>query len=146
MKAQIERIILASVLFLLIFLPWFTIQARSGCCSHHGGVCGCSCCDGTSLSAKCAPYYPQCSAVKSTQTQFEIPQSTVPQPAAPKPIAPNTENQQANKNSINSKNLIAENSKEEKDSALIWPWILGIGLGGYIFYKFTRKDIKTNQG
>jgi len=36
-------------------------QARSGCCSHHGGVCGCRCCDGSSLSAKCAPYYPSCS-------------------------------------------------------------------------------------
>lgn len=35
-------------------------EARSGCCSHHGGVCGCGCCDGSSLSAKCAPYYPWC--------------------------------------------------------------------------------------
>jgi hypothetical protein len=32
-------------------------EARQGCCSHHGGVCGCGCCDGTPLSAKCAPYY-----------------------------------------------------------------------------------------
>ena len=35
-------------------------QSRSGCCSRHGGVCGCECCDGSSLSAKCAPYYPSC--------------------------------------------------------------------------------------
>lgn len=34
------------------------IKARRGCCSHHGGVCGCSnsgravCCDG-SLSPSC---------------------------------------------------------------------------------------------
>lgn len=35
-------------------------EARSGCCSHHRGVCGCRCCDGTALSAKCAPYYPSC--------------------------------------------------------------------------------------
>lgn len=35
-------------------------SARSGCCSHHGGVCGCGCCDGTSLSSTCAPYYPEC--------------------------------------------------------------------------------------
>lgn len=27
--------------------------ARRGCCSHHGGVCGDSCCDGTPLSVKC---------------------------------------------------------------------------------------------
>lgn len=37
-------------------------EARRGCCSHHGGVCGCGCCDGSSLSAKCSPYYPSCSA------------------------------------------------------------------------------------
>ncbi|MDD3593561.1 MAG: hypothetical protein PHX18_02930 [Candidatus Gastranaerophilales bacterium] len=33
------------------------IENRSGCCSHHGGVCGCfkgraQCCDGT-LSPSC---------------------------------------------------------------------------------------------
>lgn len=50
-------------LLILIFLIGFPVRftdARSGCCSHHGGVCGCRCCDGTSLSAKCAPYYPSC--------------------------------------------------------------------------------------
>lgn len=35
-------------------------EARSGCCSHHGGVCGCACCDGSPLSDICAPYYPNC--------------------------------------------------------------------------------------
>lgn len=45
-----------------IFTLWTSLaQARSGCCSHHGGVCGCGCCcDGSGLSAKCAPYYPKC--------------------------------------------------------------------------------------
>lgn len=48
------------------------VEARSGCCSWHGGVCtykcpdgvniGYYCCDGTPLSAKCAPYYPSCPA------------------------------------------------------------------------------------
>jgi hypothetical protein len=33
---------------------------RSGCCSQHGGVCGCQCCDGTPLSQTCLPYYPWC--------------------------------------------------------------------------------------
>jgi len=48
--------------FIIIFfltLPT-KILARSGCCSWHGGVCGCKCCDGTPLSATCAPYYPEC--------------------------------------------------------------------------------------
>lgn len=61
------------------FLYFFNIsevEARSGCCSWHGGVCtykcpdginvGYRCCDGTSLSAKCAPYYSSCPVFKST--------------------------------------------------------------------------------
>src|SRR5689334_20774748 len=44
-----------------VFLFPKTVNARSGCCSHHGGVCGCGCCDGSSLSITCAPYYPECS-------------------------------------------------------------------------------------
>lgn len=43
-------------------------EARSGCCSYHGGVCGCGCCDGTPLSSTCAPYYPQCSNPTPTYT------------------------------------------------------------------------------
>jgi len=34
--------------------------ARSGCCSHHGGVCGNYCCDGTRLSAICGGHYDSC--------------------------------------------------------------------------------------
>ncbi len=51
------------VVFIIICVFLFpeTINARSGCCSHHGGVCGCGCCDGSSLSTTCAPYYPECS-------------------------------------------------------------------------------------
>lgn len=47
------------VLILFLSSP-MVAEARSGCCSHHRGVCGCRCCDGTALSAKCAPYYPSC--------------------------------------------------------------------------------------
>ena len=56
------------VIFLLAMSFGFanTLFARSGCCSSHSGVCGCGCCDGTSLSATCAPYYPACSASKKT--------------------------------------------------------------------------------
>lgn len=57
--------LLAASLLLLFFVWSFKspnlVEARSGCCSRHGGVCGCGCCDGTSLSATCAPYYPECS-------------------------------------------------------------------------------------
>lgn len=50
--------------FITLCFTLFTINvyARSGCCSHHEGVCGCGCCDGTGLSATCAPYYPGCNS------------------------------------------------------------------------------------
>jgi len=49
-----KKIILTIVFFLVSASP---ALARSGCCSHHSGVCGCGCCDGTRLSATCRPYY-----------------------------------------------------------------------------------------
>ncbi len=48
------------LLFILCFLTSLALQAHSGCCSSHGGVCGCSCCDGSPLSDVCLPYYPNC--------------------------------------------------------------------------------------
>jgi len=53
-------IALTPLLFFSFLLPKIVV-ARSGCCSHHGGVCSCSCCDGSPLSNTCAPYYPECS-------------------------------------------------------------------------------------
>lgn len=52
---------------LAVFLFVNPVDARQGCCSHHDGVCGCSCCDGTPLSSTCLPYYPECSGGGSTQ-------------------------------------------------------------------------------
>lgn len=72
--------------FVFIFCLLFpkVVDARSGCCSHHGGVCGCGCCDGTGLSNTCAPYYPECS-----QPVYVAPvvtaRPTTPKPATPKP-------------------------------------------------------------
>jgi hypothetical protein len=54
-----------------------TVDAHSGCCSHHGGVSGCGCGDGTSLSATCAPYYPECSGGSQTYTPAPAPKVIV---------------------------------------------------------------------
>jgi hypothetical protein len=50
------------LVFTLALLPLLTpgqTYARSGCCSHHGGVSadGCGCNDGSPLSSTCRPYY-----------------------------------------------------------------------------------------
>lgn len=61
-----KSIILISILLIATAVFIAPLEARRGCCSHHSGVCGCSCCDGTPLSATCAPYYPECSkSIKS---------------------------------------------------------------------------------
>ena len=67
-------------LFFLVIYLTLSVNARSGCCSHHNGVCGCSCCDGSPLSSTCAPFYPECSGGGSVQTQEPEQQQIVVQP------------------------------------------------------------------
>ncbi len=61
--------------FLTLTILARTADARSGCCSWHGGVCGYGCCDGTPLSDICAPYYspPSYSPPSYTPTPIYIP-------------------------------------------------------------------------
>ncbi len=120
MQEKIKKTIPVFIFIVAIAIPLF-VSARSGCCSHHGGVCGCGCCDGTSLSATCAPYYPQCST----------PKPSVQQPTT----SQNTANPQVN-NSINS-NLLAEMPKENKGDS-VWWWVIGISFIGFLVYKFKR--------
>ena len=90
----IKSITLRAAIFLVIpaLLGFFSylfpaqVLARSGCCSWHGGVCtyqcsygggtGYECCDGTSLSSTCAPYYPSCPSGPVVTTKTEV--ETVP--------------------------------------------------------------------
>lgn len=58
-------LIIVSPFFTLIFLN-FKVEATSGCCSWHGGVCGCDtivgtqiCCDGTYSSSCTCVYIPE---------------------------------------------------------------------------------------
>jgi len=61
------KVFIAILFGVIIFsLSITSVFARSGCCSHHQGVCGCGCCDGTPLSSTCAPYYPECNSGSSS--------------------------------------------------------------------------------
>lgn len=75
-KSKIKVLIVLILASLFLFVSIADIGARQGCCSWHGGVCsyqcshggiGYRCCDGTSLSATCAPYYALCSDYTSPQ-------------------------------------------------------------------------------
>lgn len=77
-KPKLKVVLLLVLLFL--FASIGDIGAHSGCCSWHGGVCsyqcshggiGYCCCDGTSLSATCAPYYALCSDYTNPQVTSE---------------------------------------------------------------------------
>lgn len=72
-RAITSKISLVIILFVLSGAFPVTVFARSGCCSYHGGVCGCGCCDGTALSDTCAPYYPSCGG--SSYTTYQAPPS-----------------------------------------------------------------------
>lgn len=77
-----KKIISTIFILVVVFGSINIANARSGCCSSHGGVCGCGCCDGTSLSATCAPYYPECNRpVYQTPTPAPV---IIPAPTAPK--------------------------------------------------------------
>ncbi|MFA5792187.1 MAG: hypothetical protein WC884_04110 [Candidatus Paceibacterota bacterium] len=66
------------LLFLFVLIVPTIVNAKSGCCSYHGGVKsnGCGCNDGTSLSATCAPYYPSCNSKNNSNTTIYIKKTT----------------------------------------------------------------------
>lgn len=83
-------------LFVLFVISTSGVLARSGCCSHHGGVRadGCGCNDGSSLSSTCAPYYSCQSAppVVEEAPTYSYPTDT---PAVKKVILPTANPSQA---------------------------------------------------
>jgi len=89
MKMRGGFLLILILLFLFVFAYFNQVDARSGCCSWHGGVCGCGCCDGTPLSATCAPYYPGCSGSLNYQSAY-IPPPPRPQVYCPSVAARNT--------------------------------------------------------
>jgi len=71
---SITRLV-AGLAIVVVLLTTTPVSARQGCCSWHGGVCACQCCDGSPLSDKCAPYYPEC---QGTSKSSELQQSPPP--------------------------------------------------------------------
>lgn len=131
------------IIFFLTFLFFIfshsVIYARSGCCSHHGGVCGCGCCDGTSLSSTCAPYYPSCSSTKSyvaptyKPTSKPTPKPTVYIPAP----TPKTQSSPVVKSSLSDDSY----DKDSGDSTGILEW----GFWGFVIY-YGYKWWKSRSG
>ena len=75
------RLLIVALILLSLFFLTSEVEARSGCCSHHGGVSGCQCGDGTPLSATCLPYYPECNgggnSMPTSQAVVSYPTSVI---------------------------------------------------------------------
>ena len=121
---ELELIIL--VLCMSLLFANNNAAARSGCCSHHGGVCGCGCCDGTSLSATCAPYYPCSHNTVETQLPTRLVSTTTVTTTA---IISVTES------------LAAVPNTSSTSGNSTWGWMLGLGAVGAIMY-FVGKHKK----
>lgn len=65
-----RKLLIATLLLVLGHAP--SLQAQSGCCSSHGGVCGCRCCDGTALSDRCRPFFPCSGNVPSAPSGLSV--------------------------------------------------------------------------
>ncbi len=131
-------LILASIIILPI-----KVSARQGCCSSHGGVCGCSCCDGSALSATCAPYYPNC----NQQPVYTQPTPTPAPPPAiqPEPTTPSTQKIETTvttktDSSVKGINTYSETQTSRSSNSNDWIYILGGG--GLLIWLVTRKKKK----
>ncbi len=103
------------------------VDARSGCCSHHGGVCGCGCCDGTPLSATCAPYYPQCNREASDSGYTPPVVNTAPI---------------TNYKAVATNNNPTDNSSTGDDNSAWWGLGIVAVIGGGIYYAIKNKNKK----
>ena len=148
MSQKIKTVsIIIIIILALSFILSPSVEARSGCCSHHGGVCsyrcpdgngvGYYCCDGTALSAKCAPYYSKCSPVKP-KPKYEPPATSNPPESSSKPLIESLEEKRID---IPLKADISETQSKDKSYSWIW-WIIGIMAVGGIAYNYGKKRKK----
>jgi len=133
-----SKTIIASIILCAycLLLPAANTMARQGCCSHHGGVCGCRCCDGTALSATCAPYYSSCQA----------PQVEVKEPA-PKEHQNNTYQfyQVPNEPVLGNENAPIAAQAMPENTSRNWTWLYwlgGLAMLGFIIYAWKNYDKK----
>jgi len=136
-KVGMKKLILLLFICLSFFLLTNTAEARSGCCSHHGGVCGCGCCDGTSLSTTCAPYYPSCN---NTPVEAEKPLPLVEQ----KTDTLKTDFIEGQKTAKTAQQVPASsnNTNQEDSSDGFWGVVIFFGIIGYIVYRIKKKIYK----
>ena len=129
MTEKIKQILLIFLFIVVIVFPLNT-NARSGCCSHHSGVCGCRCCDGTLLSATCAPYYPQCS--RPVEQKLIIPTTSIPSKLE-------TTGNTLPVGTYNPNEYTAQVSNKNKGNSSLWFIVIGSSIVGFIICSFLKR-------
>lgn len=128
---------MTSLATLLFFSIPNISYARSGCCSWHGGVCGCQCCDGTPLSDTCAPYYPGCSQpVFIPPAATKRPTVNTPTPSTPEPTSQPTEIPEVE--TIASPTSSSDANGETAQRSHFFDWVVGIGIGIFALPKLIK--------
>lgn len=125
---------------LLVFAYPKPILARSGCCSWHGGVCGCGCCDGTPLSSTCAPYYPSCSKpvyIVPTSTPTPIPTATTTRTPTntPTPTPTITPTMEPVNTQVQETQVLGVTDSKEDTQGLFYIASASVGVVAYILKK-----------
>ena len=62
-----KLILITSLLFISLAHNAFAVK---GCCSNHGGVCGCECCDGSLFTMRCQKLYSECKKPQDTSEKI----------------------------------------------------------------------------
>ncbi len=88
-----RRVVFLIITSFFLFTFISSVNAQSGCCSHHGGVNGCNCGDGTPLSSTCIKYYPQCQSGGSQTNTQQNTSSPTNTPYIPNPTVSSNSNQ-----------------------------------------------------
>jgi len=138
MKKRYKNLLLLTLFLFFIVFPVLIAEARSGCCSHHGGVCGCRCCDGTSLSATCLPYYPQCSSPKPTIKSPIIKPEPEPEPEPEPKAEPESIIDSSLKTDFYPTYTASIQDITSQSYNWIY-WLIGIVIFGGIIWAFNRK-------
>ena len=157
MSNGIKIISIAIVIpFVLLLISPLNVEARSGCCSWHGGVCtyqcpdgvnmGYKCCDGTFLSVKCAPYYPKCpldTPEPKLEPKPELRPEQQPEPESKSEVSPIKDTSQPKPDSKTSLQksytaAVSDTQQKEKSYSWIW-WLIGVMVIGGIAYNYGKK-------
>ena len=139
------------VVFVMVPLISF---ARSGCCSWHGGVCGCDtstgsqlCCDGSDSPSCGCQYIPPkqiTTPVKTTKDNTDykaLSASLQSQIDSDKDIMQKMQSSiDAREQAIEEDDAKIKNLQKSVDTRNNWLWVLGIGLFIGICIIFSNED------